>query len=558
VATGGRNAGLRDRLKEFVYLFQPDRHSREILQRYYPLLAERTADFAERYYDFLFDNPSTARALYDYERDGGDLSRLVKTQLQHFHEMLAGEPDDEAYRIGAQWLSRWAQPAWVLGGYQLFLDHLLTRIRDSRELEGGDRLELENAVTRRLFLDLSLTLQGMSDHCCAIQQRRIEGFRRQWEKVAGVLGEQGIEVLRIDPRSGQAWDMCAWERDPVTYGDRALPLALPAGAADQARARLRQAWEAACGGARVACEVTGQRDTWQYHFFPTTDGEADSDGSVVVMICDHGGTVAQPALTGRTAPGFMEGTEDPLAQALESGTLQLYYQPEVDPARGEPRALEALLRWEHPQRGLVPAREFLALLNRSPSIHRLTGWVVERALADARGWWTEGRELPVAVNLAGARPGPELVASIRGALGGATDLAGRLRLELDQQLLFHLSGDGADAMLETLAGQGVVFGCDDFVAGYLPMAEFDSRAVRTVKVDPRWLPQDDGGAVERVLDRLVRLAHDGGRQVVLKWVEDEQNRDLAQRAGFDAIQGYQVAAPMPATEVGAWLQACRH
>jgi len=248
-----------------------------------------------------------------------------------------------------------------------------------------------------------------------------------------------------------------------------------------------------------------------------------------------------------------------LRQALEKGELVLFYQPKVDLRQGRVLGVEALVRWLHPQRGLLPPSSFLPLLEGEMLALQFGDWVVGRALADQDRWQREGLHLPVSVNITPQHLlHPQFLPMVRRRLAEHPSLpAHTLTVEiLETSLLEDL--DRARAIMVALQRAGVGCSLDDFGTGYsslrylkhLPLAELkiDQSFVRDMLDDP-----DDMAIIQAVIG----LAHTFGIQVVAEGVETAVHARALLALGCRGAQGYGIARPMPATELATWVRGWR-
>ena len=215
--------------------------------------------------------------------------------------------------------------------------------------------------------------------------------------------------------------------------------------------------------------------------------------------------------------------EHELRQALEQGEFVLHYQPQLDLATERMNVVEALVRWHHPDRGLILPAEFIPRAEASGLIRPLGAWVLEEACRQARSWRDAGRALVVAVNVSPAqlRYGG-LLQTIDGALQ-ASGLEGRwLELELTESLLVEHAEDVTDRTLRGLAARGVRLAIDDFGTGYSSLAYLRRLPVQKIKID-RSFVRDIGADPEdeAVVRAIVTLGHTLGLRVVAEGVETE-------------------------------------
>jgi len=244
-----------------------------------------------------------------------------------------------------------------------------------------------------------------------------------------------------------------------------------------------------------------------------------------------------------------------LRQAIAAGTLALHYQPKMDIAAGRIYGVEALARWPHPQRGLIPPDQFIPLAERTGLILPLTHWVLEEALRQWRAWRLAGLDLDVAVNLsmwnlrdAGL---PETVA----ALLRAYDVPpAALRLELTESAIM---GDAARALdvLTRLHRLGVRLSVDDFGAGYSSLAYLKRLPVDELKIDRsfvRSLAEDETDAT--LVASIIGLGHSLGLTVVAEGMENAEALAMLGHLGCDVAQGYHVSRPRAADDLERWLR----
>ncbi len=244
-----------------------------------------------------------------------------------------------------------------------------------------------------------------------------------------------------------------------------------------------------------------------------------------------------------------------LRRALDNGEeLFLHYQPKIDLAAGRMHGVEALLRWRHPSRGLVPPAEFIPVAEGTGLIIPLTTYVLDLALAQAKRWQSSGHDVPVAVNLsARCLLDPSLPALVSDALRRHAVPARLLRLELTESAVM---GDAARALeiLTTLHELGVHLSIDDFGTGYSSMAYLRRLPVDELKIDRAFVSEVGSGGNDDVLVRTaVELGHNLGLTVVAEGVETEFHDAVLRKMGCDVAQGYHYARPSTADGISRWL-----
>ena len=245
-----------------------------------------------------------------------------------------------------------------------------------------------------------------------------------------------------------------------------------------------------------------------------------------------------------------------LRAAIASGQLVLHYQPKVDVGSDRVIGVEALVRWQHPERGLLPPSEFVPLAERTGAIGDLTRWVLDTALAQCRAWRDAGMDMTMAVNLAAPNivdAGlPDLVAELLERWGVPGD---RLECEISEHTVMA-DPHRAITILERLRELGVRLSLDDFGTGHSSLAYLKRLPLDEVKIDRSFVigmseDANDAAIVRTTID----LARNLGLEVVAEGVETEAIlRDLG-ALSCDVAQGFFLSRPLPAAELDGWLAA---
>jgi predicted signal transduction protein with EAL and GGDEF domain len=244
-----------------------------------------------------------------------------------------------------------------------------------------------------------------------------------------------------------------------------------------------------------------------------------------------------------------------LRRALEADDqLWLCFQPKYALDDERLIGVEALLRWNHPERGNIPPGEFIELAEGTGIIHTLTERVLRDALAQARRWLDDGHRIPIAVNLSTRcllDPSlPDLVGRLLAEYGVPAAL---LRLEVTESAVM---GDPAraTAVLQRLHGLGVRLSIDDFGTGYTSMAYLRQLPVDELKVDRSFVTSMTDNEHDAVLVRTaIDLGHNLGLTVVAEGVEQAAHVSALRALDCDVAQGYHYARPLPADEITALL-----
>jgi len=243
-----------------------------------------------------------------------------------------------------------------------------------------------------------------------------------------------------------------------------------------------------------------------------------------------------------------------LRHAIDRGDLVVHYQPKIELGTGLVDSVEALVRWEHPTRGLLAPDEFIALAERTGLIRDLTAWVMATSLRQCATWRAEGLDLPVAVNLSPRVLGQtDLVSLVREALLEAGVPAGRLTLEITESA-FPENTRLLTRTLDQLGELGVRLSVDDFGTGWSSLSKLKELPVQELKIDRSFvfaLAEDatDHSIVRTILD----LARSLGLTVVAEGVETEPVRDLLEKLGCPLAQGYLFSRPVPGQELTGWI-----
>src|SRR4051812_3913227 len=234
--------------------------------------------------------------------------------------------------------------------------------------------------------------------------------------------------------------------------------------------------------------------------------------------------------------------ETALRRAVENGELRVHYQPALDVARGDVVGCEALVRWEHPDRGLLAPAEFVPLAEETGLIVPVGAWVLREACRAAAGW-PEGWE--VAVNLTARQLAqPDIVAVVAGALSDAGLEPARLCLELTESAVL---GAGSAETLRTLKALGVRLAIDDFGTGWSSLGHLRSIPLDDVKLDRSLVAGVDQGPRDAaVVEAMISLAHALGLRAVAEAVETPGQRAALARLGCDAARGRHFGRPVPA------------
>ena len=238
----------------------------------------------------------------------------------------------------------------------------------------------------------------------------------------------------------------------------------------------------------------------------------------------------------------------------EPRELELHYQPKVDLDTGRILGLEALMRWRHPERGLLLPTVFIPLAEQSGIIHRLTRYALTSAVEQLAAWSAEGRSTPIAVNLSAHDVTSDNVVVVIEDLLAEHDVpAALLEVEITETALVA-DPSRVVPVLERLAALGVKVAIDDFGIGNTSIAQLRDLPVQELKIDRLFVSDlGDGGreSAHVVVQAMVDLAHSFGLRVVAEGVEDQITAATLRRLGVDQAQGFLYSRAVPADEVTA-------
>ncbi|EJM22108.1 PAS domain S-box/diguanylate cyclase (GGDEF) domain-containing protein [Pseudomonas sp. GM18] len=248
-------------------------------------------------------------------------------------------------------------------------------------------------------------------------------------------------------------------------------------------------------------------------------------------------------------------TVERVRQALVAGELRLHFQPKVNMRRGEVVGFEALLRWQHPQNGMVPPREFLPLVEDTDLIIDIGEWVMDQVLAQLHRWQQAGQGWPISINIAARHfQRADFVDRLRQVLARHAQVAPRM---LDLEIVESVAIENiqhVSACLQACQALGVQFSLGDFGTGYSSLSYLKRLRTQTIKIDKSFvrdilIDRDDLALTTAVIG----LARAFGRQVIAEGLESLEHGELLLRLGCEVAQGYFIARPMPPAEVPAWV-----
>ncbi|RFO96801.1 hypothetical protein DIC66_11835 [Rhodoferax lacus] len=247
-----------------------------------------------------------------------------------------------------------------------------------------------------------------------------------------------------------------------------------------------------------------------------------------------------------------------MRQALDGGELRLFYQPKVDMRQGRVTGMEALLRWQHPERGLLGPLDFLPLVDNDDLIIDIGDWVIHTAMQQIALWNAAGLDLQVSVNVAARQlQRADFTDKLRGLQAAYPHCLQHLELEILETTALEDIVKTARVIEECLA-LGVGSSLDDFGTGYSSLTYLRRLPVKTLKIDQSFVREilnDPSNLL--IVQGVIGLAHAFQLQVIAEGVETEEHGRQLLQLKCDHAQGYGIARPMPAAQVPDWIHQWR-
>jgi len=241
--------------------------------------------------------------------------------------------------------------------------------------------------------------------------------------------------------------------------------------------------------------------------------------------------------------------------ALDTNQLILHYQPKVYAATGEIAGVEALVRWQHPRRGLLQPAEFLPAIEESELVVQTAAHILRMAVSQARRWSDAGLDLPVSVNISARCLAdlklPETVGALLAEYGVRPS---RLTLEFTE---VALTGDPEEvvAQLGRLRAYGVRVSIDDFGTGYSSLSYLGTLPLDEVKIDRSFIAEVTDERSHAIVQAIARLGQAFHWDIVAEGIEDQSTCTAAADAGCTVLQGFAIHDPVPAEDLAAWVAA---
>lgn len=248
--------------------------------------------------------------------------------------------------------------------------------------------------------------------------------------------------------------------------------------------------------------------------------------------------------------------ETGLRRGIERNELTLHYQPKVDLTSGRILGAEALVRWQHPDLGLMPPAAFIPIAEESGLVMRLSSWVLEAALGQLRRWAARGwRDYTLAINLSARDFSHTLADRFTSLLAHHAVDPRQIELEITEGMLAH-SSDDVIAMMQRLAGAGISLLLDDFGTGYSSLLYLKRFPISALKIDRQFvagIPAD--GSDCAIAGAIISMAQRLGHRVIAEGVETREQAEFLKTLGCREAQGHYYAEPMTADQFEALLAA---
>jgi diguanylate cyclase (GGDEF)-like protein len=243
-----------------------------------------------------------------------------------------------------------------------------------------------------------------------------------------------------------------------------------------------------------------------------------------------------------------------LSYAIDRNELALFYQPKVSFKTDRMVGAEALLRWQHPERGMIPPDQFISLAEKTGAIHRLTEWVLRNAVRQLAAWRRAGFDFHVSLNLSVRNLlEPAFPVRVLAILESEGVAANGIRMEITESGLMADPGK-AQTALAILHQQGIRFSIDDFGTGYSSLAYLKHLPVSEIKIDKLFVSKLRDADNQIIVRSTIDLGHNLGLSVTAEGVEDRQTWEQLGALGCDEAQGYYLSRALPIDQFERWLR----
>jgi EAL domain-containing protein (putative c-di-GMP-specific phosphodiesterase class I) len=237
--------------------------------------------------------------------------------------------------------------------------------------------------------------------------------------------------------------------------------------------------------------------------------------------------------------------EQSLRRAIDRDELLLHYQPRVNLATGRVDGVEALVRWRHPERGLILPDRFVPLAEETGLIVPIGEWVLRTACAQGRAWHRAGFDPVISVNLSARQLWGGGLARLVGDVVARTGMAERLELELTESMVMH-DPENVIQTMQALKAIGVRLSVDDFGTGYSSLSYLRRLPLNALKIDGSFVRDITSGDADQglIARAIISLGHSLHLKVIAEGVETEAHREFLAEHACDEIQGYLISRPV--------------
>jgi diguanylate cyclase (GGDEF)-like protein len=430
-------------------------------------------------------------------------------------------------------------------------------MRHSKTLQAHARVdELTGLANRRELHDrLERDLTGKHDYA-AVLLIDLDRFKQVNDILGHVFGDQ----LLIEVARRFAALRCPGDLIGRLGGDEFVVLVAGPADADEAMRRARLLVRAL----EAPFDIDGHRVQIGASIGVTLAHEHGGDAATLVRRADLAMYEAKRRRVGamlftpdhETRSSSSLELDASILQAIERNEFVLHYQPKVNLSTGRVVGVEALVRWQHPDLGLLGPDRFIPACEESGLIVGLTKHILELALDQLVAWRQAGQEIRVAVNLAARNVAdPELPQDVLHMLMERDLPAHLLQLELTETDLLG-DADAAKVVLEQLRALGVDLAIDDFGTGFASLSQLRELPFAELKIDRSFVMNlDTDPHARHIVDSLMELAHGLDLTVTAEGVETGAVLEVLASVGCDVVQGYYFSRPLPAPAALAWIRA---
>ena len=572
-----------------------------LVRRYRSVLLTAIAGYPDVSHDALLKFEPSAEGLTLCQQTGEDPKTIAAQQSAYLQGLL--DADDVTAPLlthaGAQHYGQHINPLWILGSYYQYIDQLTALVAHNPDIDDADRPALSTALSKLVLSDMGLMLQGHWGTATSNALERQETLstidtltqlanRTLWHdrlsqaiNAARRAGDQHIVLMIIDLNHFKLIN------DTLGHptGDDILRET-----AQRLKAALREAdtlarlggdefgvllpnhlgpWEAARSVAQKILDCFHQPfgDEQEELFINAAIGIAlyPDDGKTVSSLVSHAEIAMYRAKREDAGFRFYQPNTDrhqaaqlqlssQLHHALENRELELHYQPKIDLHHKRLCGVEALLRWHHPQKGLLAPDHFIALAEKIGLITPITEWVLNTALQQHRDWRRIGHNIPVSINVSALSfQNPKLVDTVANALRWSGVSADSLEIEITENTLLTGVNHCRDTV-SALSQLGVHIAIDDFGTGYSSLSYLRQLPIDTLKIDKSFVQGMRTNHSDAVIVRsIIELGHNLGFAVVAEGVETNNACKILHHLHCDMAQGYFTGAPLADVELTHWL-----